>query len=400
MRKSVVLAALLFLTALTSSADDNIFYSSPDIYIHNFMKCIKQNDKSCIKLRNKIIRYANKHITKDLYSVTDKKNFPPSKNKHDYYGLSIYFWPDPDTENGLPYIKKDGLTNPEAKSSDYDASRLSNMSRAAFITGLACFVSGNRKYCRHSASILRTWFINPETKMNPNLNYAHHRPGSKKYSEGSPSGLIVSRNFLLAIEAANLIKKSPEWIEDDHEQLKKWFRNFLTWMKESKTGIKHQKYKNNHGTWDDVQQAAFAMFTGDKEHTLKIIERTKNRLETQIMPDGRQPLELARTKSLEYSIFNIKAHLLMCVIAEKNSVNIFKYKSENGASIKSAIDFIIPYIKNYQKWPYKQIKKIDSKDLYGVINLACYGFKDQDYCSVLKKSLSGSNLRFIHPDFQ
>ena len=49
----------------------------------------------------------------DTYSVTDKTLSPPSGNKHDYMSLAPYWWPNPNTANGLPYIRRDGVVNPE-----------------------------------------------------------------------------------------------------------------------------------------------------------------------------------------------------------------------------------------------------------------------------------------------
>lgn len=58
----------------------------------------------------------------------DKTLVAASGNKHDYYSFPPYWWPNPDTQDGLPYIRKDGQTNPDANSDATDKNRLVKMS--------------------------------------------------------------------------------------------------------------------------------------------------------------------------------------------------------------------------------------------------------------------------------
>ena len=51
---------------------------------------------------------ADHALTQPPLSITDKPATPPSGDKHDYMSQAPYFWPNPDTSNGLPYIRRDG----------------------------------------------------------------------------------------------------------------------------------------------------------------------------------------------------------------------------------------------------------------------------------------------------
>ena len=43
-----------------------------------------------------------------LQNVVDgKKLVAPSGDKHDYISVGTYWWPNPDTSDGLPYIRRD-----------------------------------------------------------------------------------------------------------------------------------------------------------------------------------------------------------------------------------------------------------------------------------------------------
>ncbi len=42
------------------------------------------------------------------FTVTFDDLIPPSGDKHDYASMGPYWWPDPNTPDGLPYIRRDG----------------------------------------------------------------------------------------------------------------------------------------------------------------------------------------------------------------------------------------------------------------------------------------------------
>ena len=60
-----------------------------------------------------LIREADKNLTSNIITVMDKPMTPPSGDKHDYMSMGRYWWPNPATADGLPYIRKDGVVNPE-----------------------------------------------------------------------------------------------------------------------------------------------------------------------------------------------------------------------------------------------------------------------------------------------
>jgi hypothetical protein len=61
----------------------------------------------------KLIHEANSFLKMKALSVIEKEQIPPSGDKHDYMSMAPYWWPNPETPNRLPYIRKDGERNPE-----------------------------------------------------------------------------------------------------------------------------------------------------------------------------------------------------------------------------------------------------------------------------------------------
>src|SRR5262245_49919666 len=76
---------------------------------------INAKDPAVIEAYNALLKDAKKSMAFGPVSVREKKHNPPSGDKHDYMSLAPYFWPDPAKADGLPYIRKDGQTNPEVK---------------------------------------------------------------------------------------------------------------------------------------------------------------------------------------------------------------------------------------------------------------------------------------------
>jgi DNA-binding CsgD family transcriptional regulator len=155
--------------------------------------------------------------------------------------LAPYFWPNPNTPNGLPYVRKDGERNPEIKSIS-DHRYIDNMADAVKNLSLAYYFTGNEAYAQRAATVLRHWFLDSATKMNPNLNYAQAIKGK---NDGRGIGLIESREFVLVIDAIGLLQHSKHWTSKEQTGVEDWFKAYLEWFSTSKNGIEEMNAKNN-----------------------------------------------------------------------------------------------------------------------------------------------------------
>lgn len=165
--------------------------------------------------------------------------------------------------------------------------------------------------------------------MNPNFKFAQAVPGR---NEGRGSGLIEARHFAEVIDAMGMLQSSSSWNNNTENGIKNWFRQYLTWLKESKEGKHEAAAKNNHGSWFDVQEAAIALFVGDIDFAKKLVETAKiKRVEYQIDPEGKQAEELVRTKSLGYSTFNIEALFTLAIIGDHIGIDLWNYHQKTVA---------------------------------------------------------------------
>ena len=356
--------------------------SPPRVFLINSQKLaetkkrIQSGDKSFAAAIAKLEADARKALDQQSISVTTKAVTPPSGDKHDYMSQAPYFWPDPSKPNGLPYIRRDGERNPELnKISDHRT--LDQMEAAVGTLSLAYYFKGNEEYAAKATLLLRAWFLAPATRMNPNLEYAQFIPG---VNTGRGIGLIETRGLADVVDAIGLLAGSKAWTSSDQRGLEGWYGEFLRWMIESKNGREENAAKNNHGTFYDVQTTSFALFLGKTDLAKQIVETAKQkRIALQIEPDGRQPLELARTRAWSYSNGNLDGLMQLARLAENVGVDLWNYQTKDGRSIRRALEYLFPFGMGDQKWTYQQLGGFDGKSLFPLMRRAAKYYADEKF---------------------
>jgi len=333
---------------------------------------IGTGDKIATAAYKQLIKEADKGLSFGPVSVMEKKHLPPSGDKHDYMSLAPYHWPDPSRPDGLPYIRKDGQTNPEVK--EYkDKEYLPKLCEVVHTLGLAYYFSEENHYAEHAAKLIRVWFLDTATRMNPNLNYGQAMKG---HNTGRGAGMIDTRHLIKVVDAIGLIKDSKYWKRADEEGMKKWFSAFVHWMQTSVIGLDEMDSKNNHGAFYDAQRLSMALFIGDKALAKKIVASAQQRLDQQMDDNGLFPKELERTISLHYSTFVMEAFFLIAEMADKAGVDFWNYTSASGKSLRKAFDALKPYLLQEKEWKGQQIKPFDFENGYSLLyqgenNLGC-----------------------------
>ena len=331
-------------------------------------------------------RQADKLLSMTPLSVTDKEQIPPSGDKHDYMSMGKYWWPDPNTKDGLPYIRKDGEVNPEVKGIS-DATNIGKTISAVEVLSTAFYITNDSKYSFKASQILHVMFIDEKSKMNPNLNYAQFVPGR---NEGRGSGIIDVHGFYRLIDAISLLENANEWMKDDDTKIRSWFEEYLLWLQTSKNGLAEAKAKNNHGTWYDVQIVSILLFLDRSNEAKSYLESvSKKRIDLQIKEDGKQLEELKRTKAMSYTLFNLKAYFKLSVLADKVGLDLWNYNGKNGGSIRKALDYFLPFVQDSTKWEYQQIESFKNDDVYPLLVIAKKKYDEKTY---------GDWIRKIFPD--
>jgi hypothetical protein len=301
-------------------------------------------------------RHAEESLKHQSYSVTYNDFVPPSGDKHDYVSFGAYWWPDPTKPDGLPYIRRDGETNREQRSLG-DKDNLSAFLKDVETLSLAYFLFDDERYAQHAINLLNDWFLNPDTRMNPHLDYAQAVLGR---NHGKSTGIIDTRDFIYVLESMELLKSSPAYTPEFAEGMRNWFADFFQWLQTSEHGQKESSALNNHGAWYQAQAMRIALYLQEEDFARQLLKHVQdNLIPAQIQADGTQPHELARTNSFHYSIFNLHALGTIARMAESLNEDLWHEKGQQNQGMQAASLFLLPYVAGDEPWPHQQISKYE-----------------------------------------
>ena len=336
---------------------------------------VARGDERVATAAQRLRRAAGKALKEGPWSVTFERPAGVPTGKHDFYSEGPYWWPDPKNPKG-PYIRRDGETNPDRFM--HHRNDCERMGDAVFALGAAAWLFNEPRYAARARELLAVWFLNPETRMNPNLEFAQAVRGR---DFGRNAGIIDGRPFIWTVQGVTFLERTPGWDRAVSAGLRKWFTAYTEWLTTSAKGRDEKKTGNNHSTWWAVQVAAYAGFTGDA-HTRKIVwdHYRDVMVPGQFRPDGSAPREEARTRSLSYSAMNLDAFTLLCRMAAVEGADLWRFRAPNDAALERAVAYLAPYVARPETWRLPQIRPYEPSGNY-FLALAAIGFKQPDYAT-------------------
>lgn len=290
----------------------------------------------------RILEKATCYLREAPHTVTADLCERSTGRRHDFYSEGDYWWPDP-TSPDAPYIRRDGMTNPD----NFVAHRHA-MVRLSDIVGTlvsAYLLTNEAMYAAHAVEHLKAWFVAADTRMNPNLLYGQAIKGRHT---GRSIGIIDTIHLVEVARGAKLLCRFEEQAE-----VKAWFRTYLDWLNTHPYGQAEREHPNNHGVCWSLQAAAFADLVGDDGQLAWIREQFKTVYLAEMMQeDGGFSAELARTKPYGYSLFMIDAMASVAQIASNQADDLWTFQLPDGRGMARGMAFIAPYIEDKGKWPF------------------------------------------------
>ena len=206
------------------------------------------------------------------------------------------------------------------------------------------------RYAKHAGDHLRAWFVNPKTRMNPNLEYAQ---GIHGICLGTDSGIIDTLHLVEVARATGFLN-SEAVSKTEMQEVKQWFREYLKWMKASKRGKDESETPNNHATCWALQAAEFARLIGDQATRQQESHWfITTLLHNQLGLKGSFPQELKRTKPYSYSIFNFDVMATLAQSLKGSGIDLTNFALSDSRGLCKAAQFLYPYLKDKNKWPYR-----------------------------------------------
>ena len=332
---------------------------------------------------------------------------------NDLWYLATYAWPS----TGLPWEQHDGYVQPEDIA---DMAASDTMSDAVTTLALADYLLDNRTFGIKAAALLKVWFVDPATAMNPSLEHAAVIPG---VTNGSSTGIIVtSHRWNSRLTDALALLRSTGALQSVSAGVARWNVQYLEWLLTSKWGKKEADMPQNHATWHTVESAALALSNGDASTAAARLARltaasTPAALGHQIKPSGLMPLEAARTNGAGYSCMSVAALFTAATIAKSvggsGGVDLFNWtnSSDGSGSIRAALDYLLPFATNRSHpWPWPGVKPAPWTELAPQLLQAAVAYDEPEYENMIKllpwpggkhwpqtKDWETSVTRLLHP---
>jgi hypothetical protein len=299
--------------------------------------------------RARVLKAAQAALALPPIAITQFRAKLSEGGPNDFYSNGDYWWPDPTKSDGLPYIQRDGQTNP----GNFNQHRLAvrQLRDAVAALGAAYKLTAEDRYAAKAATLLRVFFFDPATRMNPHLNYAQAIPG---VSSGRGIGIIDTLHLIEIPPAIEALQRSPAFPKETRAALKQWFGDYMEWMLTSKNGRDEASTRNNHAVAFWLQVAVFARFTSDEARLMECRRQFKEVfVPKQMAADGSFPAELKRTKPFAYSIFQLDNLATLCQVLSTPQDDLWSFTLPDGRGIEQAIAYLYPFLADKSKWPLK-----------------------------------------------
>ncbi|MEX0685506.1 MAG: alginate lyase family protein [Balneolales bacterium] len=293
--------------------------------------------------QEELLNESRRMLTLEPISVVHKPEVSTDMDSRNYISMACYWWPDPDSDDQLPYIRKDGHVNPETRSNKSDLPKMIEMAKSVERLAISYDLSLDEAFAEKAIELLDYWFLNEQTAMLPHLEYAQMVKG---LNSGRSYGIIDTWWLVRVIESIDLLKNSNHWTTDLERDLKKWFADYTDWLYHGDFGREEVRSKNNHGTWYDVQIVSFGYFSGN-EHLAKrhLEEVSLHRIPRQIGYFGKQSLETRRPWPVHYSIYNLSGLIKLAEYGELLNVDIKNEKAFYSGNIENATHYLIDMVR-------------------------------------------------------
>lgn len=302
-----------------------------------------------------LLKAGNIALNYVLDPVTNKTQMPPSKDMHDYLTYAPYRWPDPSKPDGLPWKAIDGIINPVSRGVDTDFNRKTAFFDAIEKLTWSFYFSDDKRFSDKAIDLINGWYLDPKTRVNPNMNFGQGVPG---IADGRPAGLHEWKPQAEVINALQIFESKgvlPLHIKTGMHQ---WLSQYLEWITKDSMAIQAGQTRQNHANYYNHQVVGLMMFLGKKQAAKAIVEDAKlSRIADQILPDGTQPREMGRTRSVHYTAGNLWLLTELILLGRKLDVDLWAYETAEGSSIPKAYAYLVPYIKGEKVWTRTEIRE-------------------------------------------
>ncbi|MBC15447.1 MAG: hypothetical protein CL942_00190 [Desulfovibrio sp.] len=343
-----------------------------------------QRDPEIMEAYQQLLIDADNALDAPVESVVLKPTPPPKGDLHDYWSLAPDWWPNDKAFHSIPYVHRPGERNPEADSDRFDYARMERGTRHAITLAQAWYMTGNEEYAGKGTALIWAWLCDSATRMEPNLQFAHMRPGKRAGRWiASPTGITETRLLISIADAARLLEPSRAWSAAVSNKFEAWFEDYVDWLQRSPQGRQVSAMEDANGTWFDAQLTVFAMLIGKDNLARSIVGTvTPRRIEWLIQPDGSMPHVMSQADPLEATLLNLEAFHTLAAAGESLGIDLWHWRSGAGVPLKDALDHAMTRLEQNTELTEDE-KNFHLLRLSPLLHRAAVVYKDDRYLDFL-----------------
>lgn len=282
-----------------------------------------------------LVAQARAALSRPLPCVRDKTDCATSGDPADYLSVAPYFHVD--ASGAVRHL--DGERNDAAipgtnASLENDRAALDRLVIDACTAALAGTLSGDVTLLEHTARLLRTWFIAPDTRMNPHMRFAQVTPGPEQ--TGNPWGIVDFRGFWPLLDAITLTARAGLLSSSEQHALQAWFKAFLDDVETRGIG----REPNNVAVWHDLIVAALAAFVGRHGRAAEVLSDLPLRFANQLSAFGVPVHELQRSRPLHYGLFLAQGLINIAWLGRSLGIDLWTCSASQHRSIAMLLRFL------------------------------------------------------------
>ncbi|KAI8072343.1 alginate lyase-domain-containing protein [Gongronella butleri] len=219
------------------------------------------------------------------------------------------------------------------------------MAEQVYYLSLGYIAFKTEAYAQHATRLLQVFFLDPATRMNPNVTYGQVVRGTTNPSGiGRAEGIISTRTIAQVVNVVPALQGYAGY-DAIAPQLVQWFQAYVEWLLSSEIGKKEFAAQNNHATWYLVQVVIIGMTFGTDAQRAAIGRMLQQFMAADVPrhidpKTGDQPLESARTRPYHYLVFNLQALLYLTDWARAQPQQVC---DTQDALIRKAVDYLTVY---------------------------------------------------------
>lgn len=233
-------------------------------------------------------------IERDLWKRGDPT--PPIRNLIEA-AEEVLLSPDMISVDAVP---EDNDANPQKNHFHFE---LQSMMNATTILALTGFITENSTYSTKAASILRSWFVEQQTRIAWDLDkqYSSNSTFPAKTNSSASENIFRRSNDIMMMAMTNLVylldavkileSKGDVLSISDRLGLQEWFGHYRQWVTTTSHARMVYTASNHMGVFYDVQMAALTLYCNKLLDTVRIMHRSISRVQLHEKTLANAPLQ-------------------------------------------------------------------------------------------------------------